>query len=161
MIGRLLLGYAVVELVVTVGLAAAIGVGWTAVALTATFVLGLVLWAPMGGVQLSRQFRQLRTGTQEPRRALTDGALTTLATALVVVPGLASTALGLLLLTPPIRAAARPALASIAGRLFDRRTPLITTVTRSCDYIDGEVIDVIDAEPPALPVAYRRTARHP
>ena len=138
---------------VTVGLAAAIGVGWTAVALTAAFVLGLVLWAPMGGLQLSRQLRQLRTGSGEPRSALTDGALTTLATGLVVIPGLATTLLGLLLLAPPIRAAARPRLAAIAWRVFERRVPLVTDIAGRRDYIDGEVIDVTEADPPTLPRA--------
>ena len=106
MLARLLLIYAVVELLVTVGLAAAIGVGWTVLVLLGTFVLGLILGAPMGGLQLKRQLMALRSGAEEPRSAVSDGALTALAIGLVVVPGLASTTLGLLLLVPPIRAAA-------------------------------------------------------
>lgn len=160
MVGRLFLIYAVVELMVTIGLAAAIGVGWTVVVLLGTLVLGLGLGAPMGGLQLTRQFMQLRTGAQEPRNALSDGALTALATGLVVIPGLATTVLGLLLLVPPIRAVARPALATVAVRGFLRRVPLTgaapARVPRE-DYIDGEVIDVIDSEPPTLtrpPVPY-------
>ena len=47
MLARLLLIYAVVELLVTVGLAAAIGVGWTVLLLLGTFVLGLILGAPI------------------------------------------------------------------------------------------------------------------
>ncbi|PJE24579.1 MAG: membrane protein FxsA [Mycobacterium sp.] len=160
MVGRLFLIYAVVELMVTIGLAAAIGVGWTVVVLLGTLVLGLGLGAPMGGLQLTRQFMQLRTGVQEPRTALSDGALTALATGLVVVPGLATTVLGLLLLVPPIRAAARPALTTVALRGFLRRVPLLgadatgladrRTAPDDRDYIDGEVIDVIDGEPPIL-----------
>ncbi len=163
MVGRLFLIYAVVELMVTIGLAAAIGVGWTVVVLLGTLVLGLGLGAPMGGLQLTRQFMQLRSGVQEPRSALSDGALTALATGLVVVPGLATTVLGLLLLVPPIRAAARPALTAVAVRGFLRRVPLTSTEASGLadafnrrtpgdrqDYIDGEVIDVIDGEPPTL-----------
>jgi UPF0716 protein FxsA len=169
MVGRLLLIYAVVELMVVIGLAAAIGFGWTLLVLLATFVLGLVLWAPMGGWQLSRQLMQLRSGPQEPQSALSDGALVTLATGLVLVPGLATTALGLLLLVPPIRAAARPGLTAVAVRGFLRRVPLTTEAVASLadafnlrktrdgrddrDYIDGEVIDVIDGEPQTLPQA--------
>ncbi|OBK15331.1 FxsA family protein [Mycobacterium asiaticum] len=156
MLGRLLLIYAVVELMVTVGLAAAIGVGWTVLVLLGTFVLGLMVGAPMGGLQLSRQLMALRSGAEEPRSALGDGALTALATGLVVVPGLASTVLGLLLLMPPVRSVARPALTTLALRGFLRRIPLPpdTPMGRqrpAGDYIDGEVIDVIDVDSPGLP----------
>ncbi|MDP7701618.1 FxsA family protein [Mycobacterium sp. TY815] len=158
MVGRLFLIYAVVELMVAIGLAAAIGVGWTVVVLLGTLVLGLGLGAPMGGLQLTRQFVQLRSGAQEPRSALSDGALTALATGLVLVPGLATTVVGLLLLVPPIRAAARPALTAVALRGFLRRVPVLGADPAGLadrraprtDYIDGEVIDVIDGEPPTL-----------
>ncbi|ORB82757.1 membrane protein FxsA [Mycobacterium kansasii] len=164
MLGRLLLIYAVVELMALIGLAAAIGFGWALVVLLATFVLGLVLWAPMGGWQLSRHLMQLRSGMQEPRSALGDGALVAVATGLVLVPGLVSTALGVLLLAPPIRAAAGPGLTAVAVRGFLRRVPLSASAAATMagafqrreasddrDFIDGEVIDVIDGEPPTLP----------
>jgi UPF0716 protein FxsA len=154
MMRRLLLSYAVVELVVLIGLAAAIGVGWTLLVLLATFVLGLVVWAPLAGWQLSSQIAQLRSGLKEPRVALSDGAVVALASGLILVPGLATTVLGLLLLVPPIRAAARPGLAAIgihAMPRFMRFQPTVPTVPDRPDYIDGEVIDVIDVEPPVLP----------
>ncbi|MCV7079101.1 FxsA family protein [Mycobacterium szulgai] len=154
MVGRLLLIYAVVELMAVIGLAAAIGFGWTVLVLLAAFILGLVVWAPMGGWQLSRKFVQLRSGLTDPRSALGDGALVTVATGLVTIPGLVTTAIGLLLLIPPVRAVVRPGLAAIAGRGFQQRISLITDVpagTERRDYIDGEVIDVIDVEPPVLP----------
>jgi UPF0716 protein FxsA len=81
----------------------------------------------------------------------------TLAAVLVLVPGLVTTALGMLLLVPPIRTVAGPGLAAMAVRGVQRRIPLITDRVGSPeraghgDYIDGEVIDVIDVEPPALP----------
>ncbi|WP_158019155.1 FxsA family protein [Mycobacterium basiliense] len=164
MLGRLLLIYAVVELMAAIGLVAAIGFGWTILVLLATFVLGLVLWAPMGGWQLSRQLIQLQSGLQEPRSALSDGALVAVATGLVLLPGLVTTTVGLLLLAPPIRAAARPGLTTVAVRGFLRRVPLTAAAAagmadafsrpdtpRERDYIDGEVIEVIDGEPPTLP----------
>lgn len=70
---------------------------------------------------------------------------------LVFVPGLVTTAAGLLLLTPPTRAIARPVLTAIAAR----RVPLITVAAAAAanrpgagrgDYIDGEVIDVVDVD---------------
>jgi UPF0716 protein FxsA len=158
MMRRLLLSYAVVELIVLIGLAATIGVGWTLLVLLATFVLGLVLCAPLAGWQLSSQIAQLRSGLRDPRVALSDGAAVALASGLILVPGLATTALGLLLLVPPIRAAARPGLAAIAMRRFQWQTPLSTDMSAAggdrgdvIDFIDGEVIDVIDSEPPILP----------
>ncbi|OBK47399.1 FxsA family protein [Mycobacterium kubicae] len=154
MVGRLLLVYAVVELMALVGLAATIGVGWTLVVLLGAFVFGLVLWAPMGGWQLSRQVMQLRSGVKDPRSALGDGAMVAVATGLVLLPGVVTTALGLLLLMPPIRAAARPGLTAVLGRTFRRRVPLpadAPTGRAGRPYIDGEVIDVIDVESPELP----------
>jgi UPF0716 protein FxsA len=145
MVRRLLLLYAVAELAVVFGLVSTIGWGWTLLALLATFILGWGLFAPMAGSHLIRQLTRLRSGLNEPRSALNDGAMVTLATILVLVPGLVTTTLGILLLVPPIRAVAGPGLAAMAVRGLQRRIP------RRRDYIDGEVIDVIDADWPALP----------
>lgn len=178
MVRRLLLIYAVVELSVFLGLAAVIGFGWALLVLVATSVLGLVLWAPMGGYQLGRKLLQLRSGVAEPGNALSDSALVTAATGLVLIPGLASTVLGLLLLVPPVRAAARPALTKVAMRGFLRRVPLtgeeaaglamefgdavyLRKPPSNRDFIDGEVIsveDVYDVEPATLPFARPQTA---
>jgi UPF0716 protein FxsA len=155
MVSRLFLIYAVVELMAVIGLAAAIGVGWTLLVLLATLVLGLGLLAPLGGWQLGRQLMQLRSGMVEPRSAVSDSALVALASGLVLVPGLVTTAVGLLLLVPPIRAAARPGLTEFALRGFLRRVPLTVDAPDDRDFIDGEVIDVIDVEPEVLPPAPR------
>jgi UPF0716 protein FxsA len=157
MVRRLLLVYAVVELAVIIALVSTIGWGWTLLALLATFILGWGLFAPMAGSHLIRQLGPLRAGLKEPRSAVSDGAMITLAAVLVLVPGLVTTALGMLLLVPPIRTVAGPGLAAMAVRGVQRRIPLITDRVGSPeraghgDYIDGEVIDVIDVEPPALP----------
>jgi UPF0716 protein FxsA len=172
MVSRLLLVYAVVELAVIFALVSTLGWGWTLLILLATFVLGWGLLAPMAGSQLIRQLGQMRSGLKEPRSAMSDGALVTMATVLVLVPGLVTTALGLLLLVPPIRAVAGPGLTAIALRSLQRRVPLATYTTHTTyttytttstadarrdhsgdgrDYIDGEVIDVRDFEPPTLP----------
>jgi UPF0716 protein FxsA len=162
MLSRLLLVYAVVELAVIFALVSTIGWGWTLLVLLATFLLGWGLLAPMAGSQLIRQLGQLRSGLTEPQHAVNDGALVGLAMALVLVPGLVTTVLGLLLLVPPIRAVAGPGLTGIALRGLQRRVPLITDATAFTadsrrghagdgrDYIDGEVIDVTDIEPPIL-----------
>jgi UPF0716 protein FxsA len=172
MVRGLLLSYVVVELAAVLALSATVGWGWTLLALLVTAVLGVVVWVPMAGWQLGAQVVQLRSGLKEPRSALSDGAMVSLATVLILVPGLVTTALGILLLAPPIRTLARPALAAIALRGVQRRMPLIADVgmfghdvqapdTRDHrDYIDGEVIDVRDVEPPVLPPAHVQTAPH-
>ena len=145
MVSRLFVLYVVVELAVVVALASTIGLGWTLLLLLGAFVAGITL----AGSQLKRQLTRLRSGlaTQQARVA-GDGVLVALGTVLVVVPGLVSTAAGLLLLLPPTRAGARPLLTAIAARRIGRRAP---------DYIDGEVLDVTDVadvsavDPPALP----------
>jgi UPF0716 protein FxsA len=163
MMSRLFLIYVVVELLVVVGLASTIGLGWTLLALLVAFTAGLAL----AGSQLKLQLTRLRSGLNaDQSRLATDSALVGLGSLLVVVPGLVTTAAGLLLLLPPSRAAARPLVTALAARGVGRRFPLITVATAGADrrgrrsqpdYIDGEVLDVTDVtdvsgvEPPALP----------
>ena len=158
---RLFLLYAMVELAVLVVLASTIGFGWTVLLVAGTFVLGLAL----AGSQLNRHIRRLQSGltAADAPGAVTDSVLVALGTVLVVIPGLASSVLGALLLLPPTRAVARP----VVGAMAARRIPLIVGVgtfggaaagARSGyspqqgrgDYIDGEVIDtdgqVIDTD---------------
>jgi UPF0716 protein FxsA len=129
--------------------------------LLVAFTAGLAL----AGSQLKVQLTRLRSGlnAHQPRLA-TDGALVALGTLLVVVPGLVTSAAGVLLLLPPSRAAARPVLTAMAARGVGRRFPLITVTTVGADryshrqrpdYIDGEVLDVTDVtevDPPAIPL---------
>jgi UPF0716 protein FxsA len=148
---RLFLLYTVIELAVIVALASTIGFGWTVLLLLATFVVGLAL----AGSQVKRHIRKLQSGLTAAtvQGAATDSVLVALGAVLVVIPGLASSALGALLLLPPTRAAARPLVTAMAAR----RAPLITAAAagatytaRRGDYIDGEVIDVVDVEPQAV-----------
>ena len=158
MVSRLFLVYVVVELAVVVALASTIGLGWTLLLLLVAFGVGLAL----AGSQLKLQLTRLRSGLgADQPRLVTDGALVALGTLLVVMPGLVTTAAGLLLLLPPTRAAARPVFTVMAARGIGRRSPLITVTTVGADryarrpqpdYIDGEVIDITDVDPPALPL---------
>ncbi|OBI42795.1 FxsA family protein [Mycobacterium colombiense] len=170
MVSRLLLIYAVVELAVIFALVSTIGWGWTLLALVGTFLLGWGIVAPMAGSHLIRRIGQLRSGLTD-QRAAGDGALVSLAALLVLVPGLVSTALGLLLLIPPVRSAVGPGLTAMAVRKLQRQMPGLSyaSVLRPephpasgyypdagskgghGDYIDGEVIDVHDVEAPARP----------
>lgn len=148
---RLFVLYVVIELAVVVALASTIGFGWTVLLLLGTFLLGMAL----AGSQIKRHFRRLRTGLDPASMHGTaaDSVLVALGTVLVFIPGLASSLVGALLLLPPTRAAARPMVTAIAAR----RVPLITVAGAAAgysaphgDYIDGEVIDVVDVEPPAV-----------
>ena len=161
---RLFLLYVLTEIAVVVALASTIGLGWTLLAVLVTFVVGLAL----AGSQINRQVRRLRSGltASSVHGAATDSVLVALGTLLVVIPGLASSVAGALLLLPPTRAAARPLLTALAAK----RIPLITAgvagygAARSRrDYIDGEVVDVQDdypAEQPAVERAPRTDRGH-
>ena len=160
MVRRLLLVYAVVELAVIIALVSTVGWGWTLLALLATFILGWGLFAPMAGSHLIRQLAGLRSGLNEPRSTMNDGAMVTLATILVLVPGLVTTALGMLLMVPPIRAVAGPGLTAMAVRGLQRRVPLVTprgpvgaeaTTSTARSMTSTDVIDVAPRELPERP----------
>jgi UPF0716 protein FxsA len=144
---RLFLVYAVIELAVLVALTSTIGFGWTVLLLLGTFVIGLAL----AGSQVKRHIRRLQSGltASTAQSAVTDSVLVALGTVLVVIPGLASSLAGALLLLPPTRAAARPLVTAMAAR----RVPIVTIAGARAyrnprgDYIDGEVIDVVDDQP--------------
>ena len=161
MVSRLLLVYAVVELAAIFALVWALGWGWTLLILLATFVLGWGLLAPLAGSQLLHQLGRMRSGAQERQSTLGGGAVVAVATGLVLVPGLVTTVLGTLLLLPPVRTIAGPGVTAIALRSLQRRVPLVSFgpafgasrrgyAGDGRDYIDGEVIDVTEVDPPAL-----------
>jgi UPF0716 protein FxsA len=152
---RLFVLYVVVELAVLVALTSTVGFGWTVLALLGTFIVGLAL----AGSQVKRHIRRLQSGltAAKVQGAAADSLLVALGTVLVVIPGLASSVLGALLLLPPTRAAARPLVTAMAAR----RVPLIAAAGGSApgwgydaagrgDFIDGEVIDVVDVKPQAV-----------
>ena len=158
MVSRLFLVYVVAELAVVVALASTIGLGWTLLLLLVAFVAGLAL----AGSQVKLQLTRLRSGLSgdQPRLAA-DTTAVAVGTLLMMVPGLVTSAAGLLLLLPPTRAVVRPVLAAMAVRGIGRRFPLITVATVGADrfdhrarpdYIDGEVINVTEVDPPALPL---------
>lgn len=152
---RLFLVYAVIEIAVLAGLVSTIGVGWTLLALLATFAAGLAL----AGAQITRHFGRLwdALNSRSGDSALaTDSVLVALGTVLVVIPGLASSVLGALMLLPLTRGALRPVAKSILNRQLigpmDYPTQVIyinhdDRYRGHGDYIDAEVIDVVDYEP--------------
>ncbi|GBE66665.1 hypothetical protein MFM001_31270 [Mycobacterium sp. MFM001] len=146
MVSRLFLVYVLVELAVVVALAHTIGLGWTLLVLLGTVVVGTAL----AGSQLKRQLADLVSG----RSPVTDGALTALGAALLVVPGLVTSVVGLLLLLPPTRTVARPVVVAMVARRLGRPLVIVDRRVRP-DVIDGEVIDVTDVEPPPAALVLR------
>ena len=154
---RLFVLYAVIELAVIVALTSTIGFGWTVLALLGTFVVGLAL----AGSQLKRHIRRLQSGLTAAtvQGAAADSVLVALGTLLVVIPGLATSVAGALLLLPPTRAAARPLVTAVAARRMPHLAAAASPRTAAGwgydatgrgDYIDGEVVDVVDVETPAV-----------
>lgn len=146
---RLFLMYVVVELAVIAALTSTIGFGWSILALLATWLVGVSL----AGSQLKRHLRRLQSGLTAAgvQGAAADSLLVALGTVLVVIPGLASSVVGSLLLLPPTRAVGRPLVTALAAR----RAPLVVAAgsggaatgwgydaSGRGDYIDGEVVDV-------------------
>ncbi len=147
---RLFLIYLLVELAVLVALVSTIGFGWTVLAVLATFMIGLLL----AGSQVARHLRRLQAALNSRSSSselATDSALVALGAILVVIPGLASSVLGALLLMPPTRRIARPVAVALVGRGLANAAPLRVTYMATgmssphrprVDYVDGEVIDV-------------------
>jgi UPF0716 protein FxsA len=95
-----------VEIVVIVKVAGAIG-GWNTLALLiTTSIIGAFLVRHEGFIVLRRVQAQLDRGVL-PGRELVDGALVLVGGVLMLVPGFITDAAGLLLLFPPTRAGAR------------------------------------------------------
>jgi UPF0716 protein FxsA len=155
---RLFLVYLLVELAVLVALVSTIGFGWTVLTVLGTFLVGLVL----AGRQLTRHLGRLQAALNSraaSNELATDSALVALGAVLVFIPGVASSVLGALLLMPPTRRIARPVAVAVIGRSLAKATPLVMTYPaghpgyrqpRPTDYVDGEVIDVVDHESTSL-----------
>jgi len=139
--------YVVVELASAAALFWAVGPGWAVAVLLGTFLLGLVLV----GSQFRRQVAALRATRGNPQGAVADGLLVGLGGALMLIPGLVSSALGALMLLPTTRSAVRPVATAMLTRGVTRRMgaknpgsvfpgSVFPGGARE-GYIDGEVVD--------------------
>ncbi|GAA1904802.1 MAG: FxsA family protein [Williamsia herbipolensis] len=134
-------GYVAVEVAAFVGLVYAIGFWWTLLLTLAAIVLGVAVLRRQG----ARIFAEMRLAQSDPgaaARSLTDAALLAFATVLFFVPGLVTTVVGILLMLPPVRALARPAVAAVGARRMTRVVDRFGPMTgRGVTVIDGEVVD--------------------
>ena len=94
------------ELFVIIQVSHAIGVVATLLALIGVSVVGAWLSKRQGLAMFQRVRRDLAEGRM-PGVPVVDGLLVLAATVLLTVPGFVTDAVGLLLLVPPVRAAAR------------------------------------------------------
>lgn len=146
MILALFVLYLVVEVATVIWVGNAIGVGWTILLFLATWAVGL--WLVRS--QFRRVFAQFREAGQNSAAvggAVADGALVAAGTVLLIVPGLVTSVLGLLTLTPLTRKVLRP----IAMVLGGRRLAVISASgaagagvyarTRRQTVVDGEVVE--------------------
>lgn len=103
------------ELVVLVQVAGAVGAGWTVLLLLISTVFGLWLVRLQG----ARAWRALVSSLREgglPTKELADGVLVLLGGVLLVLPGFVTDAIGVLLVLPGTRAVARMVLLALVGR---------------------------------------------
>lgn len=138
----LLVVLALVELSVTAWVARAIGLGATILVLLVAFLLGL--WVvKLAGLGVFRRFMATSVQGQVPHREIVDGFILLIAGALLLIPGLVTSALGLLLLAPPTRALVR-------ARLGDRVTGgSFVGSTVAARFGRSEVFEVDSVEVPA------------
>ncbi|CAM2759070.1 FxsA family protein [Skermania piniformis] len=131
----LLLLYPLIEIAALALSVHLLGFGWTLLLVVAGTVAGLLLvrnqWR-----RVIDGLRHAATGDIAPAGPLADGALVAIGGALLVVPGLATTVVGILLVLPPTRAVLRPLVVARAAR----RVAAATGRTMP-SVIDGEVVD--------------------
>lgn len=141
--------YVAAEIAVLAWLGSTVGALATVLIFLAGSVLGYLVLGAQGRRAL-RGLGKLRAGpfppTTAPDKVLTDGALVGTGAALVLVPGLISTALGIVLLLPS-RAVLRPAVRMLAARRV--RTHGATWGGQRLVVVDGQVVDhtVVGAAP--------------
>ncbi|QLY27930.1 FxsA family protein [Nocardia huaxiensis] len=138
----LFLAYFAAEIATLVLVGHFIGVFPTILLLIAGSAAGLILVRSQGR-RVFEGFRKAARGEIEPSTAVADGALVTVGAVLMFVPGLLTSFLGLLALTPVTRFLFRPIVAAFAARRLNR----VATAVGPFGYRnvvidpDGEVID--------------------
>ena len=146
----LFLLYVVVEFLAFVWAVNTIGAVWAVLLLIASSLVGSVLvrwqWRTVAA-----GFRRAQRGEASPGGAIADGALVGLGGVLMFVPGLVTSAIGLLLLIPPTRWVVKPLVVALGTRVFGPIT-VVTGPTQGA-VIDGEVVDDQIVTQPALPTA--------
>lgn len=150
----LLVLYLVVEIAAFVALGQWLGyLSAVAIVIAATALGVLMLRRTAGGVL--RGVTEALDGKRSAGPAMIDSAVLALAIGLLAVPGLVSTVAGMVLLSSPGRALARPLVAAFGARkiatLVDDST-LITVMSRPGfgSVVEGQVVDGQVVDGPAI-----------
>ncbi|WP_072691295.1 FxsA family protein [Rhodococcus marinonascens] len=147
MYAALFLLYVVVEIAALVLVGHVIGVMWTVLLLLGGTLIGLLLMRSQWR-RVIEGFRLAASGNGSPGAAVVDGALVALGSALMFVPGLVTSALGLLFLIPPTRWLLRPVVVLLAGRraaTVAAGAGSFARATRrgSGDVVEGEIVEEV------------------
>ncbi|MDJ0394058.1 FxsA family protein [Rhodococcus sp. G-MC3] len=129
--------YAIVEVAALVAVGSAIGVLWTVLLLMAGSAVGLVLVRSQGK-RVMEGLREASHGERSPSGAVADGVLFAIGSVAMFVPGLVTTAFGILLLLPPTRCALRPLVLRATARWMP--SAHAATGRMRPTVIDGEVV---------------------
>ncbi|MBW7922578.1 MAG: FxsA family protein [Rubellimicrobium sp.] len=137
MIRLIFIGTILVEIVLFVQIGGLVGAGATVALVVLSALAGSLLLRRGGAGAIARARQALESG-RDPGDDMVDGALLLMAAILLIVPGFATSALGLLLLVPGLRA--------IIGRRIRQHwtavTPAAPLRTGREQVIEGEFVDV-------------------
>ncbi|WP_019202891.1 FxsA family protein [Tsukamurella sp. 1534] len=140
------LTYFVVEIAAFAGLVAWLGFGWALLTIIAATAIGvLMLRRTAAGVL--QDLGEALDGQRSAGPALMDTAILAGAVFLLAVPGVVSTALGLLLLVKPVRALVRPAVAYVGAKRvarFVEESGLVTVLAGQGQGFGGGFGTVVD-----------------
>ncbi|KXP01319.1 FxsA family protein [Tsukamurella pseudospumae] len=140
------LTYIVVEIAAFAGLVAWLNFGWALLVMIAATAIGvLMLRRTAAGVL--RDLGEALDGQRSAGPALMDTAILATSVFLLAVPGVVSTALGLLLLVKPVRAVVRPVVAYVGAKRvasFVEESGLVTVLAGQPrgfgTVVDGDVV---------------------
>ena len=148
----LFLLYVAIEIAAFVGLCYAIGFGWTLLLVVATVIGGFWLLRRQGAKTLANlrdAGRNAAGGSPvDPASSsapVADTALLAAATILMIIPGLVSSAVGILLLLKPIRVLLRPMVIAVGTRkvvsAMEKNYARYGRGMAGVTVVDGQVID--------------------
>lgn len=161
MIAAVFLLYVIVEIAALVIVGNALGIAWTVLLFLAGSLVGLMLMRSQWR-KVMQELRRATRGQGSPSLAVADGALVAAGSALMLVPGLVTSVIGLLLLIPPTRWVIRPLAVLLAGKRAATLAAGSDVLGGTVGYASrmrgrGEVIDgeIIVETPTAAPYAPR------
>ena len=113
------LTYLVVEIAAFAGLVAWLGFGWAVLTVIAATAIGVLMLRRTAGAVLG-DLAEALDGRRSAGPALMDTTILAASVFLLAIPGVVSTAVGLLLLIKPIRALVRPVAAYVGAKRIAR-----------------------------------------